>query len=339
MIRFPGACVALLLAGGLALPASAQTALTFSWFGPPVADFNKHGVFKWGERVAAATEGRVRIQFLAKSAGAPPAHFELIRDGVVDAAYYLPGITRGRFILHQAAEFPFGGQTAAATSVAYWRTYKKHFEKAGEHKDVVVLTALTHGPGLIHNSKRTIASVEDFKGLKFRVPGETIGTLSKSLGAVPMFASIGQVPQLVNRGVADGVFLPWNAVGDFKLGGALKFTTVLPGGIYNVTFHIAVNPRRWQTLSSADRAAIMKVSGEDASRIIGGSWDRGDQRGLAHAKENGVQITDMDARFRDAVERAFAPMKKNWITAASGKGVDAQAALDYFQEQIRALEP
>ena len=91
-----------LVAGTLALslPASAETVLKFSWFGPPVADFNKNGVFKWGDEVGKVTEGRVRIEFLAKSAGAPPAHFDLIRDGVVDAAYYLPGITRGRFVLH-----------------------------------------------------------------------------------------------------------------------------------------------------------------------------------------------------------------------------------------------
>ena len=339
MKRLCGTQSVLVIAGALlvAAPGSAETVLKFSWFGPPVADFNKNGVFKWGEQVAKATEGRVRIDFLAKSAGAPPAHFDLIRNGVVDAAYYLPGITRGRFVLHQAAEFPFGGSNAADNSVVYWRTYKKHFEKAGEHKDVQVLTAVTHGPGLIHNSKRPIASVKDLKGLKFRVPGETIGTLAKSLGAVPMFASIGQVPQLVTRGVADGVFLPWNAVGDFKLAKTLKYTTVVPGGIYNVTFHIAANPKKWSTLSAADRKAIMAISGEAGARAIGGSWDVGDRRGAAYSKTSKAQWTEMDAGFRAAVEKAFRPMRDAWIEAAKAKGVDGEAALAYMSEQRAAL--
>ena len=321
----------------LSLPASAETVLKFSWFGPPVADFNKNGVFKWGEEVGKVTEGRVRIDFLAKSAGAPPAHFDLIRDGVVDAAYYLPGITRGRFVLHQAAEFPFGGSDAATNSVVYWRTYKKHFEKAGEHKDVRVLTALTHGPGLIHNSKRPIASAKDIEGLKFRVPGETIGTLAKTLGAVPMFASIGQVPQLVTRGVADGVFLPWNAIGDFKLAKTLKFTTIVPGGIYNVTFHVAANPKKWAAISAADRAAIMKISGEAGARAIGGSWDVGDRRGAAYSKSSNAQWTEMGAGFRTQVEKAFRPMRDAWVKAAKAKGVDGEAALAYMHEQRAAL--
>ena len=334
-----GTLPTVLIAGALAVaaPATAETVLKFSWFGPPVADFNKNGVFKWGERVGEVTQGRVRVEFLAKSAGAPPAHFDLIRDGVVDAAYYLPGITRGRFVLHQAAEFPFIGSSAAANSVAYWRTYKTHFEKAGEHKDVQVLTALTHGPGLIHNSKRPIASVADLKGLKFRVPGETIGTLAKSLGAVPMFASIGQVPQLVTRGVADGVFLPWNAVGDFKLAGTLKYTTIVPGGIYNVTFHVAANPKKWAALSAADREAIMGISGEAGARAIGGSWDVGDRRGAAYSKASKAQWTEMDAGFRAAVEKAFRPMRDAWIEAAKAKGVDGAAALAFMREQVAAL--
>ena len=339
MVRMSALKPLALAAAALAVsvPASAETVLKFSWFGPPVADFNKNGVFKWGEEVGKVTEGRVRIEFLAKSAGAPPAHFDLIRDGVVDAAYYLPGITRGRFVLHQAAEFPFGGSSAATNSVVYWRTYKKHFEKAGEHKDVQVLTALTHGPGLIHNSKRPIASAKDMKGLKFRVPGETIGTLAKTLGAVPMFASIGQVPQLVTRGVADGVFLPWNAVGDFKLAKTLKYTTPVPGGIYNVTFHVAANPRKWATLSAADRTAIMGISGEAGARTIGGSWDVGDRRGAAYSRSSKAQWTEMGAAFRAEVEKAFRPMRDAWVEAAKAKGVDGEAALTYMREQRAAL--
>ena len=339
MIRVGPLKIVALVSGALAagLPASAETVLKFSWFGPPVADFNKNGVFKWGEEVGKVTEGRVRIDFLAKSAGAPPAHFDLIRDGVVDAAYYLPGITRGRFVLHQAAEFPFGGSDAATNSVVYWRTYKKHFEKAGEHKDVRVLTALTHGPGLIHNSKRPIASAKDLEGLKFRVPGETIGTLAKTLGAVPMFASIGQVPQLVTRGVADGVFLPWNAIGDFKLAKTLKFTTIVPGGIYNVTFHVAANPKKWAAISAADRASIMKISGEAGARAIGGSWDVGDRRGAAYSKSSNAQWTEMSAGFRTQVETAFRPMRDVWVKAAKAKGVDGEAALAYMREQRAAL--
>lgn len=330
-----------LLAFGLAsLPsprAEAETVLRFSWFGPAVSDFNKDGVFAWGKQVEEATKGNVKINFLAASAGPPPAHFDLIKDGVVDAGYYLPGITKGRFILHQAAEFPFLGDTAAQTSVAYWRTYKRFFEKANEHAGVQVLTVLTHGPGMIHNSKRPIASAEDMSGLKFRVPGETIGTISKTLGAVPMFANVGQVPELLSKGVADGVFFPFNAIGDFKLAKVLPYTTLVPGGIYCVTFHLAVNPAKWNALSEADRQAIMSVSGEPGGRFIAKAWDAGDARGRAYAKEGGVQFTEMGPAFKAQIEKAFEPMKNEWLKLAKEKGVDGDAALKYMDEELKKL--
>ena len=52
-----------------------------------------------------------------------------------------------------------------------WRIYKKHLEKLNEHEGVHLLGLMSHGPGVIQNNVRTINSVEDMKGLKFRVEG------------------------------------------------------------------------------------------------------------------------------------------------------------------------
>lgn len=317
--------------------AQAETVWRFGWWGPATAEFHKDGIFAWGEQVEEVTEGRVKINFLAKPVGSPVAYHDFIRDGVIDAGYYIPGITKGRYVLHKAAEFPFLGNSAEANSVAYWRIYKSIFEAAGEHSDVEVLTVSTHGPGMIHNSQHPVESAADMVGLKLRVPGETIGTLAKNLGATPMFASYGEVPQLLSKGVADGVFLPFNAIRDLNLGKYQPYTTVAPGGIYNLVFHIAVNKDSWAAISEDDRTAIMSVSGEAGARLIGRSWDIGDAAGREYVAEQNVHITTMSPEFKAEIEAAFGEERAQWIKQANESGIDGEAALTALAAEVAKL--
>jgi len=72
-----------------------------------------------------------------------------VRDGLVDLSYSVHGYTPGRYTLSKIAEFPFLGDSAIATSVAYQRIYQKHLAKFDEHRGMKVITVFTHGPGNI----------------------------------------------------------------------------------------------------------------------------------------------------------------------------------------------
>ncbi|GIX12658.1 MAG: ABC transporter substrate-binding protein [Paracoccaceae bacterium] len=317
--------------------AGAQTVLRFGWWGSPEAHFNKIGAFRWGEQVEEATEGRVRVEFLASPPGSPVVFHDLIRDRVIDAGYYIPGIAQGRFVLHQVAEFPFLGDSAEANSVAYWRIYKTYLEPAGEHSEVVVVTASTHGPGMIHNARRPVESAADLAGLKMRVPGATIGRLADSLGATAMFVPFTEVTQVLSSGVVDGIFVPYNAIADMSLARYLPYTTEVPGGIYNLVFHFAINREAWNEISEADRAAIMAVSGEAGARMIGHSWDVGDREGREYVLAQGVKISRMSPQFRAEIEAAFAPIRAEWAAKAAGLGIDGEAVMAAFQAEVAKL--
>lgn len=322
----------------LAAPAAhAETVWRFGWWGSPEAHFNKIGTFKWGEQVEEVTEGRVRVEFLASPPGSPVVFYDLIRDRVIDAGYYVPGIAQGRFALHQVAEFPFLGDSAEANSAAYWRVYKEHLEPAGEHADVEVVTASTHGPGMIHNSVRPVTTSADLEGLKLRVPGETIGKLADSLGATAMFVPFTEVTQVLSSGVADGIFVPYNAVADMSLAKYLPYTTDVPGGMYNLVFHFAVNKDAWAEISEEDRQAIMEISGEAGARMIGRSWDVGDELGREYVEAEGVEIVEMTPEFQAEIEAAFEPMQEDWIATADELGVDGEAVLEAFQAEVDKL--
>jgi len=317
--------------------ANADTVLRFGWYGSAEADFNRDGTFEWGRQIEEATEGRVRVEFLASPPGSPAVFYDLIRDRVMDAGYYSPGIQQRPFVLHRVAELPFLGDSAEANSAAYWRIYQEYLAPAGEHDDVVVVTVSTHGPGMIHNSARPITRAADLEGLKMRVPGDTIGQLATSLGAVAMSVPFTEVSQVISNRVVDGIFVPYNAVRDMSLARYLPYTTDVPGGIYNFVFHFAINRDAWNEISPEDQAAIMEVSGEAGARMIGRSWDIGDAAGRDYVAAEGVQVTQMSPEFRAEIEAAFVPMETEWFDRAAALGVDGRAALAAYREEVARL--
>ena len=119
-----------------------------------------------------------------------------------------------------------------------------------------VLGVFTHGPGQIYNTKRPINSLKDLEGLKIRVGGGLVNEIAKALGTVPMLKPAPESYELIDQGVADGVFFPKESPVSFKLVPLIKHITYVPGGLYNVSFAWIVNPAKWKQISEADRAAI-----------------------------------------------------------------------------------
>lgn len=317
------------IAATMAPAAHAETVLRYAAFWPTNDWVHTYGIRVWAKEIEKATNGSVKIRFLPKSPGGPRAYVDLVRDGVMDVAPFLPGAIPGRFLTYKVVEFPFStGTNAETTSVAYWRVYQKHLAKANEHKGVKLLTVWTHGPGVLHNSKRPVEKIADIKGLKLRVPSEAIGSVAREVGAVPLLVPISQVHDILSKGTADGLFTPFNAVLDFKLGKILRYSTTVKGGVYNLAFHFIMNQKKWASLTKSEQAAIEKFSGEAGARLMGAAWDRGDKAGIKYVTESGMKISKMNPAFRDALGAAAQPLIDKWIAEVKAKGIDGRAALD-----------
>mgnify|MGYP000607371726 CR=1 FL=1 len=313
------------------ITAQAQTKLTLSTFVPPSHPMMTDVLQPWAKNVAEATEGRVEVIILPSPLGHPKVHYDLASEGQVDIGYGSQGYTPGRFTLFKMVEFPFAGDSAEATSVAYWRTYKKYLEKAGEYKDVKVLGLFTHGPGAIHNTKRDIRSQEDFANLKMRVGGGFMNDLAQGLGAVTLQKPSPSSYELLSSGVADGTLFPLESVVSFNVQDIVKHTTLIPGGLYNFGFFLVMNRDRFDELDSKDQAAIDSVSGEALAHLAGKMWDKWDAKGLLTIVENGNTVVKADDHFVNQIHAVAEPMEVKWIEEANSLGVDGQAALSYYR--------
>ena len=335
--------IGLVVAGALAaaavtMPQAASAGkqfMRYSQWLPPGHWTQREALHKWFREIDQATQGRVVIQPTAKGLGAPPRQYQLALDGIADVVFQVHGYTPGSFPLSEMAELPFLTKSAEANSVAYWRVFKKMFEPAGMHNDVKALSVFVHVPGQIYNNKRAILSLDDIKGLKLRIPNNTTSNALKLLGGVPMAAPVTKLRDGLAKGVFDGTTLTDEAIYAFKIGRFVKFATHIPGGLYNLSFLVAMNKDKWNKISSADRASIMASAGEVlGGHRIGRIWDEREKWAPSQLQTDGVTWTTLQGAPLAALKAKLAVFERNWIKKAEAAGVDGAAALAMFRREV-----
>jgi len=335
MIGIRKIALAAVIGSAFALPALAQAPLTFSTWVPPT-----HHLSVWQRNWAAdvdkASGGRLKFQELPKAPAAPPGTFDAVRDGLVDISYVTASYTPARHILPLMAELPGAGATAEINSVAYSRIYWKYFHKVGEYNGVKLLAVWTHGPGQMF-TKKPLKSLAEFKGQKIRTGGGIAERVANALGASAFVKPAPESYELLNSGVADGVFFPFESIVSFKLDKVIGQATVFPGGLYSSAFGFFMNQEKWDKLPKQDQDVIEKFSGEYAARSNGKSWDNADKLGESALKAANANIVQADAAMVAEAKSRSGPIIEDWIQKASAKGVNAKAILDEFHAELKKV--
>ena len=328
-------CATLLSAAPAAL---AETTLTLSSWLPPSHPIVANMIKPWAEAVESETNGNVKIRILSKALGAPPAHFDLAKDGVADITYGVHGYQPGRFLLTKAIELPFLGNTAEAMSVAYWRIHEKHLASANEHEGTKLLGVMSHGPGSIFNAKHAVNSLADFEGLKIRVGGGVVNDAAKAMGVTALLKPAPKSYELMSNGVADGVFFPQESIKSFKLTKLVRHATIVPGGMYNTSFFLVMNPGKFDSLSETDQAGVMRASGENFAQLAGKAWDEADKAGVEAMKADGVEVITASDEFVQEIKSAVAHIEANWISEVNAKGIDGAQVMKDLRAEVASME-
>ncbi len=318
--------------------AGAQTVLTVSSWLPP-----SHALSAtqkdWCDLLEKNTAGKMKCNILPRGVSAPPGTLDAVKNGLADVSYTVHGYTPGRFVATQMAEFPFLGNSAESISVAFNKIAAKYPEFNAEHQGVKVLTMFTHGPGIVFNTKRPIAKVDDLSGLKFRVGGGMVNEIAKTLGMNVTLKPAPESYELLSGGVMDGTLFPAESTESFKIDKIIKHATSFPGGLYNTSFVAIMNQARYDKLSADEKKAVEAISGETYARMFGRAWDKVDLRATALMQANGVQITKADAKFIADVKAKTAPLEAKWVSDAKATGLkDPAKALAEFRAEIAKQE-
>ena len=317
---------ALLVATG---GAQAEKVLRVSSWAPPTHHVNSEILPTWGKWIEEASQGRLSIK-VEYGLAPPPGQFDVARDGIADISWSTYDYTPGRYVLTKIAELPGLGASAEAASVGFWRIQQSTFAKVEEHKGLVLLGVMVHGPGMIH-TKDKLTSLAGLKGMKIRIGGGVAAQVGDALGVVGVQVPAPKVYETLSQGVADGVFFPIESKKSFRIYEVAPHTLIVPGGMYASSFGFVMNPDSYAALSKEDREALLSVSGEKLSAMAGKAWDKADEVGMQVVKDAGNTVTtigDADAKmFQGVAEK----LQGEWIAQAKAKGVDGAAALAELQ--------
>ena len=210
----------LLLAAGVLfgiglVPASAQkqTLRMAYWAGPAHQMVQTQEA--WIKTIEAASGGNLTVVVDKAPLAKPEGQYDLIKNGVRDLVWHVPGYTPGRFDMFQVAELPFLCPDSTVCSPTLWKWYAKYGLAAKEFPDTTLLTTFTTGPFLVHTTK-VARTLDAIRALKLRVAGASV-PIAKALGMSVVAMPATDAYESLQRGTVDGTLFPWEAVKSFRL--------------------------------------------------------------------------------------------------------------------------
>jgi TRAP-type C4-dicarboxylate transport system substrate-binding protein len=313
-----------------------EVTLRLHQFLPPPAPVPKLILKPWAEQVEKASDGRIKIEhFDAMSLGGrPPELMDQARDGVVDLSMTVVGYTPGRFPSTEVFELPFMMTNPVSTAAAYWEMVETDWQET-EYKDVKVLGAWVHGPGVLH-SKDGITKLEDMQGVTMRGPTRIINNLLSELGAEPVGMPLPAIPEALSKGVVKGTVIPWEVTTAIRLSELVENHTEFSGdqALYTAAIVLVMNKAKYDALPDDLKAILDAESGAKLSTFAAQvMWDM-DPGARKIAQDAGNTITVLDeaevARWKAAAE----PVVAQWIADMEGKGIDGAALIEKAKSLI-----
>jgi tripartite ATP-independent transporter DctP family solute receptor len=259
-----------------------------------------------GKKLEAATNGRLTIQmYPSAQLGAEKETIEQTQIGAIQILRVSAG-TIGPIVDEiNVVNMPFlFRNTAHANKIMDGAIGQELLDKisANANAGLVALAWMDSGARSLYNTKHPIKTVEDIKGLKFRVIGNPIFIdMMNALGGNGVAMGYDQVFSALQTGVIDGAE---NNPPSYVFSNhytAAKY--------YSLTEHLIVpevlvfSKKTWTTLSADDQALIKKFAREAQleERVL---WHQYEQLAMDKAKAAGCQIQEIADKkpFQDAVK-------------------------------------
>ncbi len=308
---FVWTAAALLAGWALVGPAATADAQQVQWkaalYGPPRAFTQPLDWF--AKEVAARTNGQVKIELvygeaLAKATEMP----EGIKGGAFEVAAFCTSYYPGKFPLTTLLDLPMFTPDDVVAIGRLQMALAEHPAQQEEFKKWNVRLLL---PGPLPQyqimSKRKIAKVEDFKGLRIRVSGEMAKVL-EDYGAVKSLVPAPEVFPSLERGVIDAATFPSTyAFFSYRLHEISKyFIDKISLGTQPCFF--GVSQTAWNKLSPQQQKIMLDLR-EPGLQEAAKAYKAADDKNYALMKERGMEIIQFPAAER---AKLVAGAKKYW---------------------------
>ncbi len=318
-------CLALLFAAAMApSPVYAQIELTYSTLFP-VSHRHTQLAVEWGKEIEKRTKGAVKVTMFAGATLSPADQcYNGVKRGISDIGMSVAAYNMGRFPLTEVLEIPLGHKNGLQMTSLMNAFYKKFRPK--EWSDTQVMYLHGYGPGELH-TKKPVRHLEDLKGMKIRCTG-TSAKIVTALGALPVAMPQTDVYDALEKGVADGLLSPPEVLKGWRFAEVTQYTTRSKGAGYSMTFWVAMNKKKWQSLPQDVRTTIEQIN-EEWIEKTGKAWDEIDAEGTEFGKSKGHEVIQLTPQEDERWGKAVLPLRDAYVSEMKRKGLPGEEALKF----------
>ena len=321
----------------VATDSTETTTLRFSHFWPATAATHTEIFEPWAKKIEEESGGRLKVEiYPSATLSKPDATYDATAKGTVDIGSQLQGYTNGRFPLTQVTELP-GLSNSATQMNCMLQTLYDEGVIAQEYDDTHLLFMMGTGPGGIHTVDRPIRKPSDLSGLRIRRPSAIAGDIIESAGGTPVGLPATDIYTSLQRGVLDGVSLPWDATGSFRLIELTNTHTNIP--FYSSAIMVTMNKDKYDSLPDDLKKVIDDNSGMAMAKAAGKVFDAEDDRYMAEAKAKGDTMIDIPDPLNDPQWKA--PLEagtQKYLSDVKAQGLDSESVYKKAQEASAACK-
>ncbi len=263
------------------------------------------GATTFADEVAKRCGGRIAIQQFPDSVlGGEVEMLKGVQLGTIDLAFItgapLPNVLPEIGVFNIPFLFRNAAHAHAVLDGSLGETYRKQFST----KELIALAWGENGMRHMTNSRHAIATPDDLKGLRMRLPQSEVMMLGfKALGADVSPLAFPQLYEALQSGKFDGQENPIATIRSAKFDQVQKFLT-MSAHVYDPAV-IVMSPDAFDDLTSEDKASFGEAArlGGRASRVFAAEAET---TGVAALKQSGMQVlTEIDRnRFATAMASA-----------------------------------
>jgi TRAP-type C4-dicarboxylate transport system substrate-binding protein len=286
---------------------------------------------KFFQCINEKTGGRVTVTpFYSSSLADPKDVISGLQSGLIDFAFYSPSMAPGQFPVTCVNDLPFLFSTPKSTLMAARAWVDEGLAPEFTTQGFVRVCGSGAAPMYFFLKEKQVSKMEDFKGLKIRVPGgATMPAIVEALGGTPTSIVLPDVYMSLERGVVDGMVTVGTLVKAWKFYDVVEYFLNVPVD-YGAGF-FAISQVTWDSFPKNIQKAILKCGEE----YEGYSLESTMKQVAATAQDleaAGMTVYTISPEELERWKQATAPVIDSYIAELNKRGLDGDRIIAIARE-------
>lgn len=256
--------------------------------------------------IEEATDGKFNVQiYTSGQLGGEKQLWDFTRSGIVEVSV-IGTVMWSEVPVMATPDFPFMFRDVPHARKVYQGEVGRDIADTLEEQEPVQFAAWLPNGARVFSSSKPLESVEDFKGLRIRMPNNPIHvTLAESLGANSIIMDMGEVFSALDQNVVDGQDNPLQALrqeGWYTVQDYVYETNHIVSSL-----ELFISNEFWDTLTDEEKEIFRKAA-EATSDKAWDLYEESIENDRAFMEENGLKVTAPTEEDREKMIEMVQPV-------------------------------